>query len=106
MFIADRKVIEFFRVIIRNPLYFYRNLEMSHDSSLDPSSSNTSTDCAASHLAVQAWSERELDQLCSRQVVKDLCVQPTCDVTMATQMIYKTSHYLLAVHYSHPVFCR
>ena len=86
--------------------FVYRSIELSHDMALDPSSANTSTGCVRNHPAVQAWHETELDELCSRQVVKDLCVQPTCDVSMATEMINTMSHYLLAAHYSHPVFCR
>ena len=79
---------------------------MTHDSSPEPESTNTTTNCTRTHPAVLDWHQRELEELCSRQVVKGLCATPTCDVAMVTHMVNETSHYLLAAHYSDPVFCR
>ena len=54
---------------------------------------------------LMAWRDEELEQQCSRQVVKDLCMEPSCDVDRATEMMSQMWNYFTSAYFSDDVFC-
>ena len=52
-----------------------------------------------------SWRDEELEQQCSRQVVRDMCMEPSCDVDRATEMMSQMWNYFTSAYFSDDVFC-
>ena len=75
------------------------------DSSAKVTGDNTTLQCEGAPSSLKTWIEDETRQLCSSRVVKDMCIQPTCDVAMAKEMMTKMSYYFTSAYFSDNVFC-